>query len=102
MTNYPYPTTVNMTDGPTNLFIYLNTVTNNWFSNMLLIAVYLIFSVGFYTARRNIGGSFAIGGFAIFIIGTLFWVANMISTVTFAIVIAVAIVSFTALWITPD
>ena len=97
--SYEYPTSINMTDGPANLFLYLNNVTNSWFSNMLLITIYIIFASGFYYAKRDIFGGLAVGGFATFIIATLFWIANMISTLTFAIVIAVAIVSFGTLWL---
>lgn len=98
-TQYPSPTTVNLTEGMDGLFIYLNTVTNNWFSNLLLIAIYIIFATGFYFARRDIFGAFAVGGFATFVFGLLLWVGGMISSVTFAFVIAVAIISFATLWV---
>ena len=96
---YEYPTSVNMTEGPTNLFLYLNTVTGSWFSNMILIAIYMIFASGFYYAKRDIFGGMAVGGFATFVIATLFWIAHIVSTVTFALVIAVSIMSFASLWL---
>jgi len=102
MPNYPYPSEVNMSEGFTNLFVYFNTVTNNWFSNMLLITIYIMFAMGFYSSKRNVGGSFAVGGFATFVFGTLLWIANMISTFTFALVVAVAIGSFGMMWIFPE
>jgi len=96
---YPYPTSVNLTENPTGLFNYLNTVSNNWFSNMLLIAIYIIFAVGFYSAKRNFMGALAVAGFSTFVISILFWIAGLISTATFVIVTAVAILSFASLWI---
>lgn len=99
---YPYPTAVNYTVGFTGLFQYLNAVTGSWFSNMILIAIYIIFGMGYYYAKRDFQGSLAVGGFALFVISTLFWVGDIISGVTFLICIAVAIVSFASLWIGPD
>ena len=93
------PTTINFTDGLGGMFNYLNLVTNSWFSNMLLISIYIIFAVGFYFSKRDFSGALAIGGFATFIIGLLFWVGDVISGVTFAFVVAVAIGSFASLWI---
>lgn len=98
---YDYPTSVNLTGGFTDLFVYLNTVTGSWFSNMILIAIYLIFASGFYLARRDIAGAMAVAGFVTFVISTLFWIAQIISATTFIIVIAVAIVGFASLWLGP-
>lgn len=99
MTQYEYPTSINFTNGMNELFVYLNLVTNNWFSNFLLISIYIIFSAGFYFSRRDMFGAFAVGGFATFVFGVLLWAGGMISGVTFAFVIAVAIISFATLWL---
>ena len=96
---YDMPTTINFTDGMDGMFVYLNTVTGNWFSNLLLLAIYIIFATGFYFSRRDMFGSFAVGGFATFVIGLLLWVGGMISGMTFSFVVAVAIVSFASLWV---
>ena len=96
------PTTINLTSGMDNLFFYLNSITNNLFSNLLLVAIYVIFSAGFYFSRRDLFGSLAVGGFAIFIVGLLFWLGGLISGVTFAFVVAVSIISFASLWIKTD
>jgi len=99
--SYTYPTEVNVTatEGLLNLFKYVNIVTNSWFSNMLLIAIYIIFATGFYFSRKDMGGALAVGGFATFVIATLFYVGEIISGVTFAIVIAISIVSFASLFV---
>ena len=99
MALYDYPTSVNFSEGLTGLFQYLNDVTNSWFSNMILIAVYLIFATGFYlSSRQDFFGGLAVGGFAVFIVGLLFFIAGLISGITFSLVIAVTIISFTLLW----
>ena len=99
---YDMPSTINFTEGFTGGFVYINSITSNWFSNMLLIAIYLIFATGFYFAKKDMMGSLAVGGFAIFVVGLLFWVGGVISGVTFAFVIAVSIISFAMLWIGND
>lgn len=96
---HPSPSTINFTDGFGAMFNYLNTVTYNWFSNLLLISIYIIFATGFYFARRDFFGAMAIGGFAIFVVGLLFWIGHLISGITFAFVVAVAIISFASLWL---
>jgi len=99
---YDSPSSINFTSGMTGAFTYLNSVTNGWFSSMLLISIYLIFATGFYFAKKDIMGAFAVGGFATFVIGLLFWVGGVISGITFAFVVAVAIISFATLWIGRD
>jgi len=96
------PTTINFTSGLGGMFNYLNTVTHSWFSNFLLIAIYILFATGFYFAKRDFQGAMAVGGFALFVTGLLFWVGNIISGVTFAIVVAVAIIGFASLWVGND
>lgn len=99
---YDSPTSINFTTGLGGMFNYLNSVTNSWFSNLLLISIYIIFATGFYFARRDFQGALAVGGFAIFVVGLLFWIGQIISGVTFAFVIAVAIMGFASLWVGRD
>lgn len=100
--SYPSPDTINWSDGMGSAFGYLNTVTGSWFSNLLLIAIYVIFAVGFYFAKRDMFGAMAVAGFVTFVVGLLFFVAEIISGLTFAVVIAIAIVGFASLWIGQD
>ena len=97
MAYYPYPTAeegYNLTsnDGFANIFYYLNYVTNQWFSNMLLIAVWVLILIGFYKATDDVAGAFAVAGFGTFVVALLFWAGTLISTPTFAIVIGVMII----------
>lgn len=96
---YNMPTSINWTSGMEEAFIYLNSVTNNWFSNMLLISIYIIFAIGFHFAKDDIFGGFAVGGFVTFVISLILWVGGYISGVTFTFAVAVMIASFCALWI---
>lgn len=95
---YDMPTTINWTSGMGEAFIYFNSVTNNWFSNLLLISIYVIFATGFYFAKNDIFGGFAVGGFVTFVISLILWVGGYISAITFTFAVAVMIASFGALW----
>jgi len=99
---YDMPTTINFTSGLGGMFNYLNAVTNSWFSNLLLLSIYILFATGFYFAKRDFNGSLAVGGFAIFVVGLLFWAGQIISGMTFIFVIAVAIAGFMSLWVGRD
>jgi hypothetical protein len=101
MATYQYPTEIDFSGGITGLFQYLNTVTAGWFSNLLLIAIYIIFASGFYYAKRDFFGGCAVGGFAILVFGVMFWAGGFISWITYAFIVAVAIVSFIGLWFGP-
>lgn len=99
MVKYEYPTNIDFTNGTGGLFTYLNSVTFNWFSNFLLIAIFAIFATGFYIARRDAQGAFAVGGTMTFLVALPFYIAGFVSGITFAIVVAVAIVGFATLWV---
>ena len=99
---YTDPSTVNWSSGMGEAFNYLNEVTSSWFSNLLLIAIYIIFATGFYFAKRDMFGAMAVGGFATFVVGLLLFVGGTISGITFSFVIAVAIVGFASLWVGQD
>ena len=99
MGQYEYPTSVDLTGGMDGLYVYLNTVTGNWFANLLLIAVFFLFATGFYFAKRDMFGALAVGGFAILVFGTFLWVGGFISAITFSFVVAVAVIGFASLFI---
>ena len=101
MVKYDYPSSIDFSDGITGLFVWLNNVTDGWFANMLLIAIYVIFASGFYYAKRDFFGGCSIGGFAIIVVGALFWAGGLIQWYTYTFVVAVAIVSFISLWFGP-
>lgn len=96
---YELPTEVDLTQGFGGLFNYLNTNTSSWLSILLLLAIYVIFASGYYYAKKDIAGGFAIGGFAIFVIGTLLWVAQYINLLIYVPVVIISIISFASLWL---
>lgn len=89
---YTSPTSVNMTKGFPELLIYLNTVTDSWISNMILLSIYIIAVAGYYKSSDDFSGALAIAGFGTFIISLLFWMGGFVSGVTFGIVIGIAII----------
>jgi hypothetical protein len=89
---YDSPTTVNMTSGIGNLFYYLNSVTDQWISNMIMLAIYIIILMGYYKAKDDFQGALAVSGYVTFIVGLLFWIGEFINGWTFGIIIAVAII----------
>lgn len=97
--NYDLPTEVDLTQGLSGLFAYLNTQTNNWLSILFLISIYVVFASGYYFAKRDLAGGFAIGGFVTFVIGTLFWVGGFINVVVYVPLVIISIISFAGLWI---
>jgi ABC-type multidrug transport system permease subunit len=99
---YSYPLSENLTNssgGLIYLIVYLNDVTNFWFINFLLIAIYIILASGFYYAKGDVLGGFAVAGFVTGVISLIFWIAGIVPDGTFAITIGVAIISFIALFI---
>ena len=96
------PSNINWSTGMTGAFGYLNEVTSSWFSNLLLISIYIIFGIGFYFAKRDFFGAMAVAGFSTFVVALLLFVAEAISGITFSVVIGVAIIGFASLWIGQD
>lgn len=89
---YESPSSINMSEGLSSTFGYIGNVTDGWFGNMLLIAIYIIVLMGFYKAQGDFKGALAVAGFGTFIVSLLFWIGGMISGVAFGITIAVAII----------
>jgi uncharacterized membrane protein len=95
------PSDINATKGITEVTNYLNDVTLNWFGNMLVIAVWVIFLFGYLRAKGDDDfiGAFAVASYVTFVLTTLLWIVGMVSGVTFGIVIGVTLISSVALFI---
>lgn len=94
---YAYPTSVELTtsSGMANLLFYINEVTNFWAGRMIIIAVFVIFLMGYLRSKNDddfIGG-FAIASYVCFVISLLFWLINFLDGLSFSIVIGVTLVS---------
>jgi len=88
---YANPTTINATKGFGEVLNYINLVTENWISNMFLIAIYFIVLIGFYKAKDDFKGALAVAGYGTFVIGLLFWIGGFVSPIAFGSTIAMAI-----------
>ena len=95
---YESPTSINMSQGMGEMVNYLGEVTNYWFGNMLLIAIYVIILIGVFKAKDDFAGAMAIAGFGTFLIGLFFWLGGMITGWAFGITIGIAIVGAMILW----
>jgi hypothetical protein len=89
---YASPSTINATKGLGEVLNYTNTVTDNWISNMLMIAIYVIVLIGFYKAKDDFKGALAVAGYATFVVGLLFWVGGFVSGWALGISLALAII----------
>jgi len=89
---YPPVSSINASKGMAEVLNYTNTVTDNWVSNMLMIAVYILVLMGFYKAKDDFKGALAVAGYCTFVVGLLFWVGGFVSGWAFGISIAVAII----------
>lgn len=90
-------TTINVTssDGMSNILSYINVVTNFWAGRMVMIAIFIMFLLGYlrFKADDDFVGGFAIASYVTFVIGLLFWLINFLDGVAFSIIIGVTIIS---------
>jgi len=101
---YSYPTNIDFesSNGLLNLILWLNAVTYGWFSNFLLIAIFIIFGSGYYFASRDIWGGFAVGGFVMGALAILLWIFGVLPVSVLIIALAIAIISFVGLFVRPS
>jgi len=88
---YASPSTINATKGFGEVLTYINVVTNNWVSNMIMIAIYVIVLLGFYKAKDDFKGALAVAGYGTFVVGLLFWIGGFISGIALGMAIGGAI-----------
>jgi hypothetical protein len=94
---YASPTTINASKGFGEVIGYVNLVSGQWFSNLILLAIYVIVLIGFYKAQNDFKGAMAVAGFGTFVVALLFWIGGMISGISFGVVIALAIIGVATL-----
>jgi hypothetical protein len=99
---YDLPTTINATKGLEEVLIYANNVTDNWLSNLVLIAVYVIVLIGFYKAKEDFTGALGVAGYVTFVIALLFWLGGWISGIALGISIAIGIIGTLVLLLDND
>ena len=97
---YTSPSTINATQGLDSFLPYLSEVTNFWFGRMVMIAVFVIFLMGYLRVKKDdFIGALAVSSYVCFIIGLLFWVIGVVSGLDFAIIIGITAVSSVLLFL---
>jgi len=88
------PTEINASAGMDSFIPYLSTVTNFWFGRMLMVAVFVIFFMGYIRSKEDdyIGG-FAVASYVTFVLGLLFWVIGMVSGLDMGVIIGITAIS---------
>jgi len=88
------PSEINATEGLDSFLPYLSEVTNFWLGRMLMIAIFIIFLMGYLRAKKgDFVGAFAVASYVTFVLGLLFWVIGVVSGLDFAIIIGMVIVA---------
>ena len=92
---YASPTTINGSRGIIALLEYINTVTNFWISRMMMVAIFVIFLIGYLRSKNDDDfiGALAVGSYASLVIGILFWIIGFVDGVTFGIIIGISMIS---------
>lgn len=89
---YTSPTEINMSRGLTELLYYVNDVTNSWISNLSMVGIFIIILMGYYKAKDDFAGAFAIAGFGSCVAGLLFWIGGFVSGWAFSVSVGIALI----------
>lgn len=94
MTLYDSPTSVNLTDNPSGLFYWLNDVTNFWFSNALLMVIWVMFLMGYLAVNKDdFAGATATASYITMVLALIGWLAGIVSGMAFSVALGVGLVS---------
>ncbi len=88
------PITVNATVGMDSVVPWISEVTNFWFGRMIMIAIFVIFLLGYLKANKDdFVGAFAVATYVCFVIGLIFWVIGLITGLDFAVIIGGTVIA---------
>lgn len=92
---YTSPTTINATQGIGSILNYINEVTNFWISRMIMVAIFVIFLMGYLRSKNDddIIGAVSVASYVSLVIGILFWIIDFLDGVTFGIIIGISLIS---------
>lgn len=96
---YQSPVELNMSKGLMELITYTNDVTDQWFSNLVMLGIFIIVLIGYYKARDDFAGALAVAGFGTFVVGLLFWLGGFVSGWTLSIAIGVLLLGVIVLMV---
>jgi len=102
---YTSPSSINLTssEGMGNILIYLNEVTKSWFSNMFLIAIFVIFFMGYLrTNKDDYIGAFAVSSYITFGLTILLWIIGFASNYAIGISLGLTAISSVILFTNRD
>lgn len=97
---YRSPGTINASRGMQEFLIYASEVTNYWFGNMMLIAIFTI-SLSYYLytyGTKDFWSGVAVAGYFTFIMALFLWLMGVILGSTMAFVIGGVSLATVALW----
>lgn len=89
------PTTINASRGIISLIEYINDVTLGWMSRMMMLAIFIIFLVGYLRSKADddFVGAFAVASYVTLVIGLPFWILGFLDGIAFMMIIGVTLVS---------
>lgn len=92
---YTSPTSINASRGIVSLLEYVNEVTDFWISRMIMIAIFIIFTMGYLRSKNDDDflSAIAVGSYASLVIGILFWIIGFLDGISFGMIIGISIVS---------
>ena len=92
---YASPSTINGSQGIVAILTYINDVTDFWISRMLMLAIFVIFVMGYLRSKSDddFVGAIAVGSFATLMIGLLFWLIGFVDGATFGVIIGISVIS---------
>ena len=98
---YTNPTAINVTANPQGLFVWINDVTNYWFSNGLLMVIWIIVVMGYLTANKDdFAGATAVASYVVTVLATLMWIIDLCSGYALSVALGSSLL-FTA-WLMAD
>lgn len=87
-------TTVNMTKGLDAFLPYISEVTQFWFGRMLMVAIFILFGMGYLKATKDdYIGAFAVASYGCFVLGLIFWVVGLVSGLDFGVIVGLTAIS---------
>lgn len=90
---YTSPSTINASKGLGEVLSFVNNATDQWLSNLFIFGIWIIILLGYYKAKDDFKGAFAVSSYVTFVSSLFFWLGGFVSGVLFGIVIAVSIIS---------
>lgn len=93
---YRSPATIDITSILSPIY-YLNEVTKGWFTNGILLFLFIATIFGYYKATKDLAEAFAVSSFFVVIVALFLWIADALSSITFTFAIGVSILGVFAL-----